>query len=434
MAQDVNIAELIDSRPIGTFQAGAIALCAAIVLAEGFDTHAIAFAAPDISSQWGLGPGALGTVFAAGLCGVMLGSLLLAPLADRIGRRRVILAATFAFALLTLATAHAWDIASLLTLRFLTGLGLGAAMPNAIALTAELSPARRRAFLVMIMFGGFSLGSAGGGFAAAYLIPRFGWESVFYLGGLAPLLALPLIAWALPESPSFLALRNGTGEEARRLLRKLAPDIGADANIFVAEPPLTRGALSELFSPGRARTTILLWIIFFMSLLDLYLISQWLPMTLTASGASIQRAAITGSIFQLGGLIGTFVLGLLSDRFGRARILATAYLCAAASILAVVFVDAATLTALAAVAGAGFGVVGGQIAANALAAHKYPTAIRSTGVGWALGIGRIGSIVGPLVGGLLLSLNISAQTLLGLSIVPVCIACAAALAIARSEG
>jgi len=429
MHRTIDASQLIDERPISRFQIMTIILCALVVFVEGFDAQAIAYVAPSISADWALAKGALGPVFAAGLLGIMLGSLFIAPLADRLGRRRVMLVSTALFGVLTLVTPLAENTTSLLVLRFLTGFGLGGAMPNAISLTSEYSPARHRSFLIMLMFGGFSLGSALGGFAAAYLIPHGGWESVFIAGGVMPLFLLPLLWFRLPESLRFLAGSGKQDVAATRLLRRLDPAAGADDRVTVSEETAARGSVRELFRHGRAPITVLLWIIFFMSLLDLYLIVNWLPTTLTAAGTSMGQAAITGSIFQLGGLVGTIVIGLLSDRVGAGRILTVAYVLAAFCIAAIGMTHGGSVGMLIAVAGAGFGVVGGQIGANALSATFYPTAIRSTGVGWALGIGRIGSIVGPLVGGMLLALDMSAQRLFLISVVPVLIAAIAAAAV-----
>jgi AAHS family 4-hydroxybenzoate transporter-like MFS transporter len=434
MSRTIEASQLIDERPIGRFQAMAIALCALVVFVEGFDAQAIAYVAPSISVDWSLAKGALGPVFAAGLAGIMLGSLFIAPLADRIGRRQIIILSTATFGVLTLVTPLANDTTTLLVLRFLTGFGLGGAMPNAISLTSEYSPARRRGFLVMLMFGGFSLGSALGGFAAAYVIPRQGWEAVFIVGGVMPLLLLPLLWACLPESLRFLAASGRQDASATALLRRLDPTATAADRVVASEAATARGSIVELFRHGRARVTILLWIIFFMSLLDLYLIVNWLPTTLTISGTSIGQAAITGSIFQIGGLFGTIVIGLLSDRVGAGRMLTIAYVFAAICIGLIGMTHGGSIATLIAVAGAGFGVVGGQIGANALSATFYPTTIRSTGVGWALGIGRIGSIVGPLVGGMLLALDMAPQQLFLISVIPVLVAAIAAAVVQAMFG
>src|ERR1700732_2487150 len=190
----VDVAEFIDSQPVGGFQLKLLLTCAAVLVLDGFDTTAIGFVAPSLAKEWGLTKGALGPVFSAGLFGLMIGALTLGPLADRIGRKKIIIFSTLAFGIGTLVTAFVQDVNMLLAIRFLTGLGLGGAMPNTVAMTSEFNPQRRRATMVMIMFCGFSLGAALGGLLAAWLIPQFGWRSVFVVGGLAPLALVPVVA------------------------------------------------------------------------------------------------------------------------------------------------------------------------------------------------------------------------------------------------
>ncbi len=202
----IDVAEYIDAQPVGPFQVRLLLTCAAVLFLDGFDTQAIGFVAPVLAREWGLGKGALGPVFSAGLFGLMVGALLLSPAADRVGRKKIIILSTVAFGIGALATAFVEGVSALIVVRFLTGLGLGGAMPNAIAMTSEFSPRRRRATMVMLMFCGFSVGGALGGLVAAALIPHFGWRAVFVVGGAAPLLLAPILALKLPESVRFLAL------------------------------------------------------------------------------------------------------------------------------------------------------------------------------------------------------------------------------------
>ena len=408
-ASPVDVAEFIDAQPVGGFQIRLLLTCAAVLFLGGFDTTAIGYVAPVLAREWGLSKGALGPVFSAGLFGLMIGALIFGPLADRVGRKKIIIFSTLTFGLGALVTAFVQDVNTLFAIRFLTGLGLGGAMPNAIALTSEFSPRRRRATMVMIMFVGFSIGAALGGLLAAALIPQFGWRSVFVVGGVAPLLLAPILALRLPESVRFLAFNGRADARVAQLLGLISPKVAfAPATRFVVDEPELAGIpVWHLFRGGRTLATLLLWIVFFMSLLDIYFLSNWLPTVLNDLGASVSEAAAIGSMLQVGGVVGTFALGSIIDRFSF-RALALVYFVAVFAVGAIGQLGHSVTFVTMAIFAAGFCIVGGQIAANALAAGFYPTSVRATGVGWALGIGRIGSIVGPLVGGALLTMKWSA--------------------------
>src|SRR3981081_2222158 len=400
----VAFAEFIDQQPVGGFQIRLLLPCAAVLFLDGFDTQAIGYVAPALAKEWGLTKGALGPVFSAGLFGLMIGALILGSLADRIGRKKIITLSTLAFGIGTLVTAFIQDVNTLLAIRFLTGLGLGGAMPNAVAMTSEFSPHRRRATMVMIMFCGFSVGAALGGLLAAALIPQFGWRSVFVVGGLAPLLLVPILMLRLPESVRFLALTGRAHERVAQLLGFINPKavFAPGTQFIVHEPGLAGIPVLHLFKDGRTVVTLLLWVVFFMSLLDLYFLSNWLPTVLNDLGASVSLAAAIGSWLQGCGVVGTVALGSIIDRFSF-RALALVYFAAVFAVGAIGQLGHSVVFVTMALFSAAFCIVGGQIAANALAAGFYPTSVRATGVGWALGIGRVGSIVGPLVGGSLLT-------------------------------
>ena len=430
----IDLPDYIDRHPVGAFQLRVLLVCAAVLFIDGFDTQAIGYVAPALASEWKLARGTLGPVFSAGLLGLMIGALIFGTLADRIGRKRIIVLSATAFGVGTLLTMLVQDAAWLMILRFLTGLGLGGAMPNAVALTSEFSPHRRRATMVMTMFAGFSIGAALGGLLAAALIPAFGWRSVFLVGGLAPLLLAPVLFAVLPESIRYLALVGGRDRDVAALLQRITPaeKFAGDARFVVQELRPAGLPVAHLFAEGRSVTTLLLWIVFFMSLLDLYLLSNWLPTVLNDLGVSVSLAAAIGAMLQVGGVAGTFALGRLIDRFSF-RALAVTYLGAAVAVTAIGFTGHSTGLVTVAIFAAGFCIVGGQIASNALAATFYPTAIRSTGLGWALGIGRVGSIVGPLVGGMLLARNTGAQSLFTIAAIPALIAAVASVLLARVE-
>jgi len=400
----VDLVDFIDRQPVGGFHLRLLLICAAVLLLDGFDTQAIGYVAPALAKEWGLTKGALGPVFSAGLFGLMIGALVFGPLADRIGRKKIIVLSTLAFGIGALATAFVPDVNALLAIRFLTGLGLGGAMPNAIAMTAEFNPQRRRSTMVMIMFCGFSIGAALGGLLAAWLIPQFGWRAVFVAGGLTPLVMVPILVLRLPESVRFLASRGHAPEQVAGLLKQISPHtaFAPGVQFLVHEAHLAGLPVVHLFREGRAPVTLLLWVVFFMSLLDIYFLANWLPTVLNDLGASVSEAAVIGSMLQAGGVVGTFALGSIIDRFSF-RALALVYFAAVFAVGAIGQLGHSAVLVSVAIFAAGFCVIGGQIAANALAAAFYPTSVRATGVGWALGVGRVGSIVGPLVGGVLLA-------------------------------
>src|ERR1700710_1992234 len=431
----VDVAQFIEQQPVGGFQFRLLLTCAAVLFLDGFDTQAIGYVPPPLAKECGLAQGAHGAVVSAGLFGLMIGALLFGPLADRIGRKKIIILSTLAFGLGALATAFVQDVNSLIAIRFLTGLGLGGAMPNTIAMTSEFSPHRRRAAMVMIMFCGFSLGAALGGLLAAALIPQFGWRSVFAVGGVAPLLLVPILALRLPECGRLSPRSGQAPARFGELFGQIDRNAGfTSATKFVVhEPHLAGMPVLHLFREGRTLPTLLLWVVFFMSLLDLYFLSNWLPTVLNDLGASVSSAAVIGSMLQVGGGVGTFALGRLIDRFSF-RALALVYFVAVFAVGAIGQLGHSVALVTAAIFAAGFCVVGGQIAANGLAAGFYPTSVRATGVGWALGIGRVGSIVGPLVGGALLTAKWSTGSVVLAAATAALCAAVAAFSLSRLAG
>ncbi len=431
----VDVPQVIDRAPVGRFQIQLLLACAAVLVADGFDTQAISFVVPGLIHDFGATRPEIGPVLSAGLFGLMLGALFISPLADKIGRRRVIIMSTLLFAGFTIATAFAQDVQQMLILRALTGLGLGGAMPNAIALTAEFSPQRKRTVMVMTMFCGFSFGGVLSGVLGAWLIPAFGWRSVFIAGGVFPLLLAPLLLAWLPESVRYLALSGHDHRRVGLLLSRISPALRypEGTRFGIAEARPTGLPVAQLFAGGRLLGSIVIWVVFFMSLLDLYFLALWIPTVVHAMGASVSVGALAGGLLQVGGITGALSLGWLIERFGATRVLALAYTLATVSIAALGSLGFSIPAVLLAVFLSGFGVVGAQIGANAYAAGFYPTAFRASGVGWALGIGRIGSIVGPLIGGVLLSLNAPLSTIFVLGALPAAIAVLCWIILGRLE-
>jgi AAHS family 4-hydroxybenzoate transporter-like MFS transporter len=428
-----DVSELIDHAPVGAFQRRAIALCALVAILDGFDTQSIAFVAPVIVKQWGLDLAAFGPVFGAGLLGLMFGALLFGPVADRIGRKGVIVLSTAWFGVFSVLTAMAGSPGELLALRFLTGLGLGGAMPNIIALTSEYAPARLRATLVTLMFCGFPLGAVLGGLVSAQVIAAFGWPSVFLLGGILPLLLVPVLVLALPESLRYLVAK---GKEANQwsILARIGhgTSIVPGERLVLPERRLEGVPVKHLFLEGRLVGTALLWVVFFSNLLILYFLINWLPSVLQAAELPLEKAIIGTVVLNAGGIAGGLALGWLVDRRGPFGILLAAYCLAAIFVAAIGSVGAAVGVIMAVVFAAGFFVIGSQFCMNALAASAYPTSVRATGIGWALGIGRVGSVIGPIIGGMLLSLGWTPNALFLAAALPAGVA-AIAVALLRTR-
>ena len=430
----VDAATAIDQAPFGRAQKRIVFLCALIAMLDGFDTQVVAFVAPVLAAQWGLPVSSFGPVFGAGLAGLMLGALVFGPAADRFGRRRVIMATTAIFGAFTLLTPWADSLTTLMILRLLTGLGLGGAMPNIIALTAEYAPARSRATLISVMFCGFPLGAVLGGFLAARMIPSLGRESTFWLGGALPLLLLPALFVWLPESIRLLAARRTPDATLRALL---VPILGAERAAEVhfkrseAQPQKGMSVL-QLFGGQRTAQTLLLWAVFFMNLLVLYFLVNWLPALLRQAGVPLDKAIVSTALLNLGGIAGALMFARLIDRLGPYRVLLAAYVAAGLATFAIGRMTQAEFPALMAmVFVAGFCVIGAQISINALASSLYATEIRSTGVGWALGVGRAGSVVGPVVGGMLVGTGVALESLFAVAALPAWMAAVAIALLAR---
>jgi AAHS family 4-hydroxybenzoate transporter-like MFS transporter len=423
----IRASELLDSSKLSRLQYLVFALCATSVFADGYDTQVVAYIAPTLSTEWRLHPGALGPVFAVTLLGSAVGSLLLAPLADRWGRKRLIVYATAVIGLFTLACSFATSLGMLEALRFCSGLGLGAAVPNAIALVSEYAPARRRIGLVSLIFCGYPIGSAFGAFIATQLVPRFGWPAVFQFGGVTTLLLWPVLHRYLAESLTFLSLRDPVGSGTQSLIRRLRPQesAGAQYRLLPDEQAVgNRGSLPMLFSERRGPVTVLLGLLAFLTLIDLYVLNSWLPTLIHDMGLTLARASAATAAFQLGGIVGAITLGWLGDRLGIYYVVPLAYICAAALMAAIAAQPSAQLLPLTTF-GAGFMLIGAQTCNNGVVSSLYPTAARATAIGVNLTIGRIGSILGPYLTGLLLAAGVSAPNVLLLASLPTLVAAAA---------
>jgi AAHS family 4-hydroxybenzoate transporter-like MFS transporter len=427
----IDISRVIDDSRVGGFQLGVYALCGAALIMDGFDVQSWGYVAPSVFAEWQM-PSAAGRVGSTALFGLLLGLICFSMLADRIGRRPVLIGTTLYFGVLTLATSQVQSLEQLLVVRFLAGFGLGATMPNAMALVSEYSPKRARVIAMLIVSSAFTVGAAVAGFVAAWLIPSLGWRAVFYVGGAVPLVIGVAMWLALPESMQFLTLRQRRLDDVGRWLKRISPEAPgpATADYVVAEEPGRGVPIVQLFHAGRAPATLLLWITMFMNLLNIYFLATWLPTIAGEMGFGTSAAVLVGTTLQVGGIVGAFALGPVIKRLGFFVVLAVNFVAACASIAMIGQSQGAALL-FAVVFVAGFGVLGGQAALNALSASYYPTDLRATGVGAASGVGRTGSVLGPLLAEIMRSRWTTEQLFLAAA-VPALISALASLSLRRA--
>ncbi|MBB1632403.1 MFS transporter [Cupriavidus sp. UME77] len=402
-ADPLDISEVIDNIPPNRQRRRIIAICFAVVALEGFDAAIIGFIAPQVATHFGAKPAEISAAIAAGMFGLLLGYITAGSVADTRGRKPVLVAGTLAFALATLASAFSASLFQLVAWRCLTGVGVGVAMPAVAALLAELLPARRRASALSGVFCGFLFGSAAAGFLTGHLIDGIGWQGLFLLGGIGPLLLVPAILALLPESPAFLVQTGaGSGQVCAALAKLGAPQPGAA--VFKAPAPpaeIKKGSVAQLFSTQYRSTTVLLWLLMFLILGSFYVIASWLPTLIKSTGESVAMASRTASLFQFGGLAGAVVGAFAIRRITPLNFVGIALLAGAASPLLIASPDATAGYAIA-VFCSGFLISGPIVVLNAVAVAAYPTQIRSVGAGWASALGRVGSLAGAGCVGLLI--------------------------------
>lgn len=423
-AQSLDVRSHINGRKMSGYQWLLLILCFLIVATDGMDVAIMGFLAPAITKEWGISRAAFGVVMSAAPIGLAVGALLVGPLSDRYGRKKLLMTAVAWFGACSLACAFAQDVVTLSALRFLTGLGLGAAMPNATTLLSEYVPERSRSTLLAIMFTGFNLGSGLVGFLAAALLPEYGWRTVLMVGGAIPLLCLPFYLWLVPESARFMVVRHYPADRiARTLARVCGGHFAAGQTFSVSEPPVKGGQPAKvLLSESYRKTTLSLWGTYFMGLLVIYLLSGWLPTLIKDAGLPIEKAASITALFQLGGTVGALVVGFLMDRWSPSRAIACAYIAGAVFILLLASGSVQSGMFAAYVLLAGFCMSGAQTGLNAFAPSCYPTVVRATGVSWMLGVGRFGSILGSFAGGVLLSMGWGFGAVIAILAVPATLA------------
>ncbi|ARS47325.1 4-hydroxybenzoate transporter [Ectopseudomonas mendocina] len=395
-----SVSEIIDSSPLSALQIRVLLLCFLVVVLDGFDTAAIGYIAPELIREWGIERSQLAPAFAAGLFGMLVGSVGSGPLADRYGRKLLLLASLTIVAVGTLVCSLAPNIEVLTVLRFLTGIGLGGVLPNAITLSSEYSPARRRMLLVTLSYSGFTLGLALGGWVAGALLPAVGWKGVLLCGGVAPLLLLPVLILVLPESTCFMAGKPAYAKRLQTILTKISGRQDWQGVTLVGETAARQQAssISTLFADGRALRTLLLWLTFFCCLFVFYLLTSWLPTILRSSGYAVQETSNIAAMIPFGGVLGGIVMALLMDRYGALRLLPLLCLGAAVALALTGTQLGSSAQLMLMVFAVGFTLTGALNNLSILASTLYPTHARATGVGWALSAGRTGSIIGSILG------------------------------------
>jgi len=401
-----DVRALINEGGVTRYQQRIIALCFAVVAMDGMDIALMGFIAPALKVSWGVTTQQLGAIISAALIGLALGALFAGPLADRFGRRVIIISSVFFFGLWTLATAFSHNADQMMLFRFLTGLGLGAAMPNVGTLVAEYSPERKRAFIITVVFCGFTFGAAGGGFAASWLIPHYGWHAVLILGGLLPLLIVPLLLKWLPESVRFLLSRQAPVERIRQIVEKMAPgQVQQGSQFAMAEKAQREGAVKLVLTRPYLSGSVLLWGSYFMGLFLVYLIGSWLPSLVKDMGMTVTQAALVTAMYQAGGTVGSLFAGWMMDRFNANLALAAIYFTGAIATVAIGYAPANTLILSLVAFCSGFCLNGANTGMNALSASYYPTHARATGSSWMHGVGRMGAILSAFAGAQMLAMG-----------------------------
>jgi AAHS family 4-hydroxybenzoate transporter-like MFS transporter len=397
---------LINARRVGRMQILVAILGGCALLVEGFDTSVIGYIAPQITRLWHVQPSTLGTILTADMVGLLLGYLFVSPFSARFGHKRMVVFSTAAFGALTFLTITSTNVAMLIGFRFLTGIGVGGAMPSAVALTSEYFPERRRSTSVTLIYIGFSLGQISAGVVANLLLDSFGWQAVLAFGGIGTLLLSVLFLFALPESLEYLINRGHNRARAVEILSRLAPRlaISADTRLIAGQQGARKVTVGQLLENGRAVGTGLIWTGMFMNLMIYFFLQKWLTQLLVNVGLPQQTAITATTVGLAGGIVAAFIIGPLMDRFGPYMVVTGLFAMAAVSVImmAQVLTSPVPFVIIAVSLFVGFCLSGGQKANNALSVYFYPTALRGTGLGWSLGIGRIGGVIGPYAAGQLL--------------------------------
>jgi AAHS family 4-hydroxybenzoate transporter-like MFS transporter len=424
----LDVEHIIDRNGVGRLQRRVLLICFGVLIVDGIDTTMSGYLGPALIADWGIPKAALGPVVTSGLVGLALGSLIAGPLADRFGRRRVIMCSLIFFGLFSAASALASGVTSFSALRVLTGIGLGASMPNAATLVAEYAPRARRGVMMTFMYCGFTLGAAVGGYLTSFLVVSVSWRAALVAGGVLPIVFAGVVFLALPESPKFLARLGGHDGELAGLLNRIEPGCVTAAGRFVlAEDRSGGGApVRALLSPHFRLGTVTIWIGWLAAFFTVYLMNSWLPILMNDVGFSLIQVATIGFLLQFGGTIGNIGIGFVMDKAGMHRTIIVSTICAGVMLLAIAAAPRSVLAIGASIFVLGIFTNSLAVAFPVLAATFYPTAMRATGTSWATGIARLGAIGGAAAGTVLVAIGLDYKAVFLTLLVPVAIGILAA--------
>ncbi|HEM6630360.1 TPA: aromatic acid/H+ symport family MFS transporter [Citrobacter farmeri] len=426
----VNIQQAIDDSPFSRFHWVIIVLGFLILAIDGFDTAAMGYIAPTLSTDWGIRKQDLGPVLSAALLGLSLGALLAGPISDRMGRKRVLVFSCLFFGLASLGTAWAQTLNMLTFWRFLTGLGLGAAMPNAITLVSEFAPKRCRSMAINSMYCGFPLGAAGGGVISSWLIPNYGWHSVLLAGAIAPLVLSVLLVLFLPESVKYLVHRGKEISHVKRIAQRfMSGNLEQVTQFYLDEERVAtqKGSVAQLFSMPWLPGTLMLWMTYFMGLVIYYVLLSWMPTLMLGMGYPLAESAWLTSLFTFGGTAGILLAGWLMDRWEAHKVVSLGFVLTMLFALALGFEHNDIILFGALIFLMGITMNGAQSGLQTLAATFYPTHCRATGIAWMQGVGRFGGVAGTMMSAQLLSLQWQADSILMFLSLPALVAAAATI-------
>jgi AAHS family 4-hydroxybenzoate transporter-like MFS transporter len=432
MSRIFDVNAFLDRPAFGAYRFFVFGLCTLVMIVDGYDVFVVGYVLPALAQSFGVSPHEVTSVFVFQTIGLGLGAYAVAPFADRIGRRNLVLICTTLFGLLTLLCTRASTVAELSTIRFFASLFFGGVVPNLVAITSEYGSHRSRANLVMILFIGYTIGAGGGGYIAALLVHNYGWQGAFWMGGLTPLAMVVLLFFAMPESIRFLALRGDRRDEVATALRRIDPavDLAGVTGYTIQEKKSGAMPVIALFRDGRAAATLALWISDAMNLFVLTLVASWAPTFIHLfSGAETEQAAGIAALFSLGGILSPLLLGLAMTRYSASVALAINYALGGCALAFLGFVSTSISLSALGVFFVGWFVVGGQGGINALAAMLYPTEMRATGIGWAVGAGRVGSVFGPGLGGIMLAQHWLPTSIYLLAAIPLIVAALATVCV-----